>query len=66
MGHRPYPNRERAARQVDRQLLSREERRALEGRAPWPEAEGAFVGEYRLSTRPYEFVHGGHPSALRR
>lgn len=51
MGHRPYPNRERAGRQVDRQLLSREERRALEGWAPWPEAEGTFVGEYQLSRR---------------
>lgn len=51
MGHRPYPNRERAARQVDRQLLTREERRALERRTPWLEADEAFVGEYRLSTR---------------
>lgn len=49
MGHRPYPNRERAARQVDRQLLTREERRAFEGREPWPEQEGG--GSYRLSTR---------------
>ncbi|WP_031039848.1 hypothetical protein [Streptomyces sp. NRRL F-5650] len=49
MGHRPYPNRERAARQVDRQLLTREERQAFEGRAIALEAQ--FVGEYRLSVR---------------
>ncbi|MGX1223157.1 hypothetical protein RKD42_004416 [Streptomyces ambofaciens] len=59
MGHRPYPNRERAARQVDRQLLTREERRALEGQAPWSEAEGAFVGKYRLSRRQPSGL--GHP-----
>ncbi|MBQ1096319.1 hypothetical protein KBY55_09505 [Streptomyces sp. b94] len=51
MGHRPYPNRERAARQIDRRYLTREERRVIEGQAPG--AEGAFVGEYRLSSRGY-------------
>ncbi|MGW4950651.1 hypothetical protein [Streptomyces parvulus] len=49
MGHRPYPNRERAARRIDRQYMTRDDLRAIEGRAPGPET--GFVGEYRLSVR---------------
>ncbi|MFJ8034781.1 hypothetical protein [Streptomyces sp. NPDC096032] len=56
MAHRPYPNRERARRQVDRHHGAAGPRTAARPRMdavpPAPRtASDSRVGEYRLSTR---------------
>ncbi|MFF8867725.1 hypothetical protein ACF08B_37420 [Streptomyces sp. NPDC015139] len=56
MAHRPYPNRERARRQVERHHSAAGTRTAARPRfaaaPPAPRTESdSRVGEYRLSTR---------------